>query len=427
MDDKAISLLNKIVDRSSYRAWNDRLINALSQVIDGAREVMKYLMKCAERNVMVGSERKWTHSATDALAGIVATATVNEWARTQSYQQWNEDLYCILVDKCDGEAYSKVKTVQEGDGIAAYCIIHRYFTEISGYGTTLRAQQLIFPPSPKTEGHIAECVDKWLENVRSFEAIDKSYYLAIPYKVEALRCLMAGPRANMAFEYIVNAKRIMHIDEALRPEAFTQMINAVKEFAQRARLEELSKKDSGINNAEAPQMQQQQQDSPQEYYWPSEWDQAQWNGEDYEYPVDFSLDALGKGKAKSKGKGYKGKGYGQGKGKGKSYPTQAKSGGKGNYGTFQGYCGYCHTWGHRQSECRKKLNLCFQCGKGGHAANDCTSNPTPAGPRSVDVMQSNDYAAGMMAPPGIIPAANNQPMPNSVTRPMGSIELGGGV
>ena len=302
MDYKAISLLNKIESRSGYKAWNDRLINALSQVIEGAREVMKYLMKCAERNVIVDTERKWTHSATDALAGMVATASANSWADAQSYQQWNEDLYCILVETCDGEAYGKVKTVQEGDGVAAYCIVHRYFTEISGYGTTLRAQQLIFPPAPKSEGHIAECIDKWLENVRSFEAMDKSYYLAIPYKIEALRCLMAGPRARMAFEHVENAKRIMHIDEALRPEAFAQIVNEVKEFAQRARLEELSRDNrDGINNAEKLPQESTPSYYP-EYHWPSTWDHAQWNGEDYECPGGFSIDALGKGKAKSKGK-----------------------------------------------------------------------------------------------------------------------------
>ena len=50
---------------------------------------------------------------------------------------FNKDVLCILMDKCDGEAYDKIKGMQSKKGAEVYMIIYRWFTEISGLGLSM--------------------------------------------------------------------------------------------------------------------------------------------------------------------------------------------------------------------------------------------------------------------------------------------------
>merc|ERR1712194_744707 len=73
----------------------------------------------------------------------------------------------------------------------------------------------------------------------------------------------------------------------------------------------------------------------------------------------MEVDAIWHAGGKGKGKG-KEKGKGKGKGKGKEKKGGKREDGKGDKQgedaskKFDGYCGYCGAWGHRQRDCRKK-------------------------------------------------------------------------
>ncbi len=40
---------------------------------------------------------------------------------------WN-----ILIDKAEAEAYDKIKLVPKGQGVVAYGVLYRWFTDVSG-------------------------------------------------------------------------------------------------------------------------------------------------------------------------------------------------------------------------------------------------------------------------------------------------------
>ncbi len=44
------------------------------------------------------------------------------------------DICNILIDKSEAEAYDKIKTVPKGQGVVAYGVLYRSFTDVSGVG-----------------------------------------------------------------------------------------------------------------------------------------------------------------------------------------------------------------------------------------------------------------------------------------------------
>ena len=85
------------------------------------------------------------------------------------------DVYSIIVDKAEGEAWDKIKAVPGTDGLEVYMNLYRWFTEISGLGLTSQAMKLMHPDPPKREEDIAECLDNWVERVRRLESHGTKY------------------------------------------------------------------------------------------------------------------------------------------------------------------------------------------------------------------------------------------------------------
>ena len=84
-------------NRSHFRQWHQKLINALSTIKEDHAEVIKTI----ERSMDVGDK------ISDALDDLDSTYLLDEV---------NKDLTCILMDKCEGEAYDKIKGLQNMKG-----------------------------------------------------------------------------------------------------------------------------------------------------------------------------------------------------------------------------------------------------------------------------------------------------------------------
>ena len=48
----------------------------------------------------------------------------------------NADIWSILIEKCIGEAYEKVKSAGEGEGITGYLVMHEWFTKTTDFVKT---------------------------------------------------------------------------------------------------------------------------------------------------------------------------------------------------------------------------------------------------------------------------------------------------
>jgi hypothetical protein len=101
-------------------------------------------------------------------------------------------MYCVLVDKTEGEAMIRVKSVEEGQGLLAYQRMYKWFSGTTGLALTERTKMVMSPVQPRREDEIADAVDKWREQVRALESFGDMYKLSLAFKVTALKSLMVG-------------------------------------------------------------------------------------------------------------------------------------------------------------------------------------------------------------------------------------------
>ena len=69
------------------------------------------------------------------------------------------DVWKVLIDKAEAEAYEKIKALPQGEGLRACGVLLRWFTDVSGLGSAEQARRLMHPEPPKREEELAECID----------------------------------------------------------------------------------------------------------------------------------------------------------------------------------------------------------------------------------------------------------------------------
>ncbi len=66
------------------------------------------------------------------------------------------DLWKVLIDKTQAEAYDNFKTITQGQGLQAYGVVYRWFTDVSGFGLAERAMGLTHPDPLREEEELAK-------------------------------------------------------------------------------------------------------------------------------------------------------------------------------------------------------------------------------------------------------------------------------
>ena len=95
------------VRQADFKNWNEKLINAVAQVLGTEwRKFMKNLNEKLDQDRKVISE-----SAMSAIDGA---------EKLENIDQANEDIFCVLVEKTEGEAALRVLSGTPGDGLSAY-------------------------------------------------------------------------------------------------------------------------------------------------------------------------------------------------------------------------------------------------------------------------------------------------------------------
>ena len=287
-------------------------------------------------------------------------------AWTEAFPRFEEDLYCILMDRLSGEAHTKVASVPPGQGISAYVKVYLWYSGTSGMALQERASMVMHPKVPKSDEEISSVLEQWLTDCRKMEEHGNEYKLPAPLKICALQRIMSGkediwetfirmhsekPNDETKFEILV--KDILDYGNRKRLEA--QWIDGQRRQDKRLREETQGRAPMDLGSVRSPKTVKFGTESDTAGKGPT-WNQTQkgnWDGWTDEVEAeegegeteqdwteeqwnDYVM-ALGKGKAMSKG----GKGKG-GKGKGKG------------------------------------MN-CWNCGKPGHQKWQCTAPPKGGG------------------------------------------------
>ena len=348
MEHKAVmNLKTQGNDRAGYRMWHEKLVNAFAQVNGQYRGILervaKEIDKGTDMSIMQGNAdwESWV-SMVDIASDKVDMSKLNE------------DMYSVLMDKSEGDAWLRVKSVNSGHGMEAFVKVYKWFMSTSGQGLSERARAIMAPTPPKSEGDMAEAVDKWNEGLRLLEN-HPGYSMHVNLKVTALKQLMVG-RAKDQFETWEEDMK----NQGVEDNQWRWMLGKVQEYATRRRLEaNLAKGKNpmdvdGIDGGSSWDSQGNwdwQQDEAG-YMWGASWDNA------------GDIDALGKGKAMGKG--------GKSKGKGK--------------GVFNGKCYNCEGYGHSARFCPMPPQ-----GKGKGKGKGGGSPPPPANANLTDRVRKACY------------------------------------
>ena len=155
-------------DKTGFRLWNQKFTNAVTQIHTGARGFFEALQLKLDTARGVFTDREIYE----------LKVSVENPQNPIDIQRLNEDLYYILVDKCEGEAASRIMSALRGHGVEAYQYIYMWFAGQSGMALSKRMQWIMAPPVPKDDYELSEGLDE--------------YKLQTPFKIAALRILMSN-------------------------------------------------------------------------------------------------------------------------------------------------------------------------------------------------------------------------------------------
>ena len=204
-------------DKSKFRQWHQKLMNAMSQVKREYGEIIK----TREREMGTGTKSE------EVMENIMT--------KFKNYGEFSEALYCVLMDKAEGDAYDKMRPIGENEGITGYSTLYKWYTEISGLGLTEQTRRLMHPEAPKKQEDLADAVDTWVERVKRLEAHGDKYALPALYKVTALRLLMVGTSKD---HFELWGAEYQNYDDG----GYKEILGKAKDYARRRKLDHAATK-----------------------------------------------------------------------------------------------------------------------------------------------------------------------------------------
>ena len=84
----------------------------------------------------------------------------------EEWEDMNSDLWAILVDKTKGDAWNKLNSVGDGEGLWGFIRIHQWFSKTTQQGKVINRVRIMQPEPPKHDYEVAGAVEKWEERYR---------------------------------------------------------------------------------------------------------------------------------------------------------------------------------------------------------------------------------------------------------------------
>ena len=216
MDHKIVQNLGKVTgDKTKFRQWNHKLKSALRTVDKAYNDVLE----AVEKELNIGTPMD---KIDEEIKNKIADA---------DYEKLAHDLYSILIDKAEDEAYDKIKNIDTNEGLRAYMVLYRWFTDVSGMGLAEQARRLMHPEPPKDEGGLAESIEAWYDKMARLEMHGNDFKMPPVYKMNALKALMVG-RSKDFFE-IWETEGNATYDE----DFFKEVLAKAKDYARRKKLD----------------------------------------------------------------------------------------------------------------------------------------------------------------------------------------------
>ena len=216
MEYRIVQNLGKVTgDKTKFRQWNHKLKSALRTVDKAYDDVLEEV----EKELNIGTPM-------DKIEKDIKDRVTDD-----DYDKLVQDLYGILIDKSEDEAYDKIKSIDTNKGLQAYMVLYKWFTDVSGMGLAEQARRLMHPDPPKDESGLAECIEAWYDKMTRLETHGQDFKMPPVYKMNALKSLMVG-RSKDFFE-IWETEGNATYDE----DFFREVLAKAKDYARRKKLD----------------------------------------------------------------------------------------------------------------------------------------------------------------------------------------------
>ena len=169
-------------DKTKFREWNDKLINALGQCYKGSiRELFEAVNKSMDLikgNYLI---KDFKEAMVNPLLGL--DPNIGDYL--------TKDLWFILCEKTEGEANRRIKGAGvKGNGLAAYMRIYSWYAGTTSMALNERSKLIMNPTPPLKEENLADALDQWHEQLETLEQHGINYELNPVYKLTDLKMLM---------------------------------------------------------------------------------------------------------------------------------------------------------------------------------------------------------------------------------------------
>ena len=109
LESKAVSNMKTLgSDKGSFRAWHEKLVNVMEQLRSGSRGLFKALTRYVDQEIEDNFE-EWVNKQEEC-----------DGMEDKFYKQVNEDVYVLLMDKCEADALTRVRSCPAGEGLMAH-------------------------------------------------------------------------------------------------------------------------------------------------------------------------------------------------------------------------------------------------------------------------------------------------------------------
>jgi len=159
LESKAVNNISKLSTPGEYRMWSKKFKNAYEQVRLYARKTFHWLDNVKEKDVlqelevgpanMTGAEAVLEQLSVEHMKDMKSGGTKFDGMK-ENMEELNRDLWSILLDKCEGEAWMKINSVRDGEGLWAYVKLHQWFTKTTLQGQTTNRLRIMQPIGQST-------------------------------------------------------------------------------------------------------------------------------------------------------------------------------------------------------------------------------------------------------------------------------------
>ena len=142
MDSKVVMSFGQLTDdKSAFRQWDLKLINALNYVRPGYGKALDRLKECIDRgtdpeDVRPGASSDWCDAHFGPLLVESLRGEQGERFGPAEVKQLDVDLEFILIDKAKpkSDILQRTTNLQKHGGVRMYAEVYKWFTETSGQG-----------------------------------------------------------------------------------------------------------------------------------------------------------------------------------------------------------------------------------------------------------------------------------------------------